>query len=327
VAVAKEAELTAVAMADGALQRRLWRALERVAAVLGPRPARAVAAGAMRLAARTERGYAKGLYRVASRRPVPMPDLWTVPEAWWSTAPRVSPRRLGLRLHLDLRDNLQRTLYFCGTYEPGLLRLLEDELRAGDTVLDVGAHVGVHALIAARRLRALGGGRVIAFEPTPDSAAAARAAAARNGLPVEVVESGLGEADGEIELRGDPRYPTHDAGVRSQFGEGDVVARAPVTTFDAWAQRAGLDRLDVVKVDIEGAEILALRGMRSTLRALKPRLLAIEVKDVVMERGPGDEAVLHALLAECGYAPAGSPERHVAVFRPGSARGGRAEGP
>jgi hypothetical protein len=130
------------------------------------------------------------------------------------------------------------------------------------------------------------------------------------------VRSGLGEAEGEIELRGDPRYPTHDAGVRSQFGDGEVVARAPVTTLDAWAERAGLDRLDVVKVDIEGAEILALRGMRATLRRLKPRLLAIEVKDVVMERGPGDEAALHALLAECGYAPDGSPERHVAVFRP-----------
>ena len=304
-------------MADSALQRWLWRALERVAALIGVRSARNVAALAMRAGARTDRGYAKGLYRVASRRPVPMPDLRTVPEAWWSTAPRVSARRLGLRLHLDLRDNLQRTLYFTGRYEPGLLRLLEQELRAGDTVLDVGAHVGVHALTAARLLRELGGGRVIAFEPAPDSAAAVRAAAARNDLPVEVVESGLGEADGEIELRGDPRYPTHDAGVRSQFGDGDVVARAPVTTFDAWAQHAGLDRLDVVKIDIEGAEILALRGMRATLRALEPRLLAIEVKDVVMERGPGDVAALHALLAECGYAPAGSPERHVAVFRPG----------
>jgi FkbM family methyltransferase len=305
-------------MADSAVQRALWRRLEALARPAGPRPARAIAAAAMRLAARTERGYTKGLYRVASRRPVPMPDLWTVPEAWWLAAPKVRARRLGLRLDLDLRDNLQRTLYFTGTYEPGLLALLERELRPGDVVLDVGAHVGVHALTAARRLRALGGGRVIAFEPAPDSAATARAAAARNGLAVEVVRSGLGDADGEIELRGDPRYPGDDAGVRSQFGDGDVVARAPVTTFDAWAAKTGLDRLDVVKVDIEGAEVLALRGMQTTLKQLRPRLLAIEIKDVVMQRGPGDEAALRALLAECGYEAAGAPERHVAAFRPGA---------
>ena len=304
-------------MRDGALQRPLWRALELLARIAGPVRARAVAAAFMRLGARTERGYAKGLFRVASRLPEPMPRLWRVPPGWWSAQPRVRARRLGLDLELDLRDNLQRTLWFTGTYEPGLLRALHDELRPGDVVVDVGAHVGVHALSAARRLRELGGGgRVIAFEPTDDSSAAVRLAAARNDLPVEVVRAGLGEADGTIELRGDPRYGSADAGVRSQFGEGEVVATAPLLAFDGWAERNILDRLDVVKIDIEGAEILALRGMRDSLKRLKPRLLAIEVKDVVMERGPGDEASLHALLAECGYAPAGSPERHVALFRP-----------
>jgi FkbM family methyltransferase len=302
---------------DSALQRLLGRVLEALAVVVGPRAVRTVAATAMGLGARTPRGYMKGVYRVARRWPVPMPDLWKVPEAWWLEAPRVIVGRLGLAIELDLRDNLQRTVYFTGTYEPGLLRFLAEELRAGDVVVDVGAHVGVHALTAARRLRELGGdGRVIAFEPTPDSAAAVRAAAARNGVPVEVVEAALGDTEGTVELRGDPRYGAHDAGVRSLYGEGEVVARAPLRTFDAWAAETRLDRLDVVKVDIEGAEILALRGMRASLRRLRPRLLAIEVKDVVMERGPGDEAWLLAVLAGCGYAPAGSPERHVALFRP-----------
>jgi FkbM family methyltransferase len=304
-------------MVDGLVQRPLWRALELLARVAGAQRARAVAAAFMRLGARTDRGYAKGLFRVASRLPEPMPRLWRVPPEWWAVAPRVEARRVGLDLELDLRDNLQRTLWFTGTYEPGLLRTLTAELRPGDVMVDVGAHVGVHSLTAARRLRELGGGgRVIAFEPTDDSSAALRLAAARNDLPVEVIRAGLGEADGTIELRGDPRYGAADAGVRSQFGEGDVVASAPLLAFDGWAERNRLDRLDVVKIDIEGAEILALRGMRQSLARLKPRLLAIEVKDVVMERGPGDEAQLHALLADCGYAPAGSAERHVALFRP-----------
>lgn len=303
-------------MRDSALQRTLGRLLERLAPLIGPRAARTIAAAAMRLGARTPRGYTKGVFRVARRRPVPMPDLWTVPEDWWAPIPEVAARRRGLRLRLDLRDNLQRTLFFTGTYEPGLLGLVEAELRPGDVMADVGAHVGVHALTAARRLRELGGGRVVAFEPTEDSSAAIRAAAARHGLAVEVVRAGLGDEEGTLELRADPRYGDHDAGVRSQFGDGEVVATAPLTTFDAWATQTGLDRLDLVKIDIEGAEILALRGMRETLRRLRPRVLAIEVKDVVMARGPGDEAALHALLAECGYAAHGRPERHVEVFRP-----------
>jgi FkbM family methyltransferase len=307
------------AQSDSALQRALWAALRQAGRLTGPRLARAVAAAVMRAAARTPRGYTKGLYRVARRHPVPMPDLFMLPDEWWTTAPRVRARRLGLDLELDLRDNLQRTLYFTGTYEPGLVRLLENELEPADVLIDVGAHVGVHALGAARRLRELSaGGRVIAFEPTSDSAAAIRAAAARNGLDVEVVEAALGDHEGTVELFADPRYGGHDAGVRSQFGEGEVVQQAPLTTLDAWAAATGLERLDVVKLDIEGAEILALRGAQETLRRLRPRLIAIEVKDVVMERGPGDEAALHALLAGCGYAPAGEAERHIAVFRPAS---------
>src|SRR4029079_13427221 len=83
-------------MRDSALQRMLWGLLESAAPLLGPRVARAVAAAAMRLGARTPRGYAKGVYRVARRWPVPMPDLWKVPEPWWAKAPRVRapPRRL-----------------------------------------------------------------------------------------------------------------------------------------------------------------------------------------------------------------------------------------
>ena len=300
---------------DTPAERLLWRALEAAAPVIGAPAARRIAAAALRAASRDERGFTKSLYRVASRQPEPMPGLFRVPEAWWQAAPRVRVERLGLALELDLRDNLQRTVYFTGTYEPGLLRLLERELRPGDVVVDVGAHVGVHALTAARRLRELGGGRVVAFEPAADSAAALRRGAAANRLEVEVVEAGLGEEAGTIELFGDPRYGAFDAGVRSQFGEGEPAATAPMLVFDEWAADDGLDRLDVVKLDVEGAEILVLRGMRETLRRLRPRLVVVEVKDVVMQRGPGDEASLHALMAECGHVATGQVVRHNEVFR------------
>jgi FkbM family methyltransferase len=82
-------------------------------------------------------------------------------------------------------------------------------------VLDVGANIGVHALTAAKRLEDLGGGRVIAVEPAADCVAKLGTAAARNGLPLEVVPAALGEWRQHASLRADSRYDAADAGVRS----------------------------------------------------------------------------------------------------------------
>jgi Methyltransferase FkbM domain len=226
---------------------------------------------------------AGGVHRVATRPAPGAPALTRLPARRWTTAPRVRVRRLGLRLELDLRDNLQRTLYATGTYEPALLRFLHDELRPGDVVLDAGAHIGVHALPAAARLRRLGAGTVIAFEPARDSAARLRAAAARNRPDVTVVEAALGAEH-------------------------------------------GVERLDLVKLDVEGAELAALKGMAGTLTRLRPRALVVEVKDRVLDRAGVDGDEVRDLLERLGYQPTGQVlpvanevYRPVATTRPPAA--------
>jgi FkbM family methyltransferase len=275
-----------------------------------------LAAAALRMSSRSERGWMRGLYRVARYTSTPTPSLVQLPESWSAAAPLVRACRLGLDLDLDLRDNLQRTLFYTGTYEPGLLNFLYGELRRGDVVVDVGAHIGVHALTMARRLDQLGGGRLIAFEPAQDSAAKLRAAAARNRLAVTVVELALGGEPGAIALRADQRYDAADAGVRSQFGTGDLIQRATLSSFDAWAEEANLARLDVVKLDVEGAEPLVIEGMRRSLERLRPRALVVEVKGRVLERSGRTEGELRGLLAACGYRPTGQVFHHNEVFRP-----------
>ena len=247
----------------------------------------------------------------------PGPSLVKLPENWSTDTPLLRATRLGLDLDLDLRDNLQRTLFYTAMYEPGLLRFLHDELRCGDVAVDVGAHVGVHALTMARRLNQLGGGRVFAFEPAEDSAAKLRAAAS-NRLEVTVVALALGRAPGMIELFADPRYDLADAGVRSQYGTGNAIERVAVTSFDAWAEEARLDRLDVVKLDVEGAEPQVIEGMRASLKRLRPRALTVEVKDRVLDRSGVGEAELRELLASCGYRSSGQVFHSNEVFRPAS---------
>jgi FkbM family methyltransferase len=295
------------ALQDGPFERRFWRAFARIDALIGPHRARGLAAVVIRRLARSEHGYTKSIYRIASHTSSAAPDIVRIPERWSTATPRVRVRRLGLDLDLDLRDNLQRTLYFTGTYEPGVLRFIRRELRPGDVFVDVGAHVGVHALTAARRLRELGRGRVYAFEPTRDSAAGVRASAVRNGLEVEVVEAALGAEQGTVDLYADPAYGVDDAGVRSQYGTGRLVQRIPVTTFDAWAAETGLERLDLVKIDVEGAEPLVLRGMAESLDRLRPRALIVEMKAATLERAGTDAGVVWEMLTRHGYGAAGRP--------------------
>lgn len=172
-------------------------------------------------------------------------------------------------------------------------------------MVDVGAHIGVHALTAAARLRRLGGGTVVAFEPAHDSAARLRAAAARNRLEVTVVEAALGAEPGTADLRADPAYDIADAGVRSLHGRGTRVQTVRVTTFDAWAAEARLERVDLVKLDVEGAELEALRGMAGALGRRWPRALVVEVKQPVLELAgvAGDE--VREYLDRLGYQSTG----------------------
>jgi FkbM family methyltransferase len=273
--------------------------------VVGPRVGRGLAALVLRARARTPAGWLEGVRRVATRPAPGVPALTRLPDGWWTVSPLVRVRRLGLRLDLDLRDNLQRALYATGTYEPALVRFLHDELRPGDVMVDVGAHIGVHALTAAARLRGLGGGTVVAFEPAHDSAARLRAAAARNRLEVAVVEAALGAGPGTADLRADPAYDIADAGVRSLHGHGTRVQTVRVTTFDAWAAEARLERLDLVKLDVEGAELEALRGMAGALGRLWPRALVVEVKRRVLERAGVDGDEVREYLDRLGYEPTG----------------------
>ena len=87
----------------------------------------------------------------------------------------------GLRMKLDLRDEVQRQIYFFGAYEPNELSLCLRLLRPGSTVVDAGANVGFYSLMVGAQVGRTG--RVLAFEPIPETYAQLRQNLALNQLP------------------------------------------------------------------------------------------------------------------------------------------------
>jgi FkbM family methyltransferase len=215
--------------------------------------------------------------------------------------------RHGVRFTLNLDDNAQRVMYFTGWYEKQFAEWLFSELRRDDVYLDIGAHVGMHALTAARRLSDLGGGKVIAIEAAEDSAQNIRRTAKANGLSnVEVVQVGLGAHEGVLKLYADERYPPNDAGVRSKFNTGHLVCEVRLARLDDIAESIGLTRADIVKLDIEGGEGAALEGMLGALRRLEPRFVTLEMDKRRLQQAKTSAADLASLLSSSGYEPTGT---------------------
>lgn len=206
----------------------------------------------------------------------------------------------GVRFVVDLRDNLQRTLFYLGHYERGVHQLLVRELQPGDVFVDVGANVGVHALPIAKRLARVGGSAV-AFEPSAASAAVLRRNASRNHVVLDVQEVGLGRGRASLTLHASPRWDSADLGVRSIYGEAEAVESIDVWSFDEWAGQHSLPRVDIVKIDVEGAEYDVLVGMEGVLRRLKPRLIVVEVIEYFLALAGTTSSELDAYLRQLGY--------------------------
>ena len=193
----------------------------------------------------------------------------------------------GLRLKADVNV----AGYRLGTTEPEFQRAFAERIRPGAVVYDLGANVGFYTVLAAR----LAGpeGRVVAVEPFPATAETVRHNARANGFEtVDVVEAAVGEAVGRAWLRTDRHDP-----VTFRLGEDRTVegVEVPITTVDALVA-AGHPPPDVVKVDVEGAEVAVLRGMAETLAAHTPALL-VEVHEVVADFPD----VVAASLVPLGY--------------------------
>lgn len=224
-----------------------------------------------------------------------------LPAGWLPTSGIFEARRGGFCWTLDLSDNLQRRLFLVGSYEALTLAAVTSRLQATDVVLDVGANIGTFALPVAARLRHPG--RLVAVEAAPDTADRLREHITTNGLSerVEVVQAGLSDHEGSARLHLGT-FGVGDAGTRTLEGSGAAVGPAVrLTTGDALRARLGLERFDVVKIDVEGHEAAVLAGLVRTLTEAPPRLLVVEVVPGHQERAGRSTESLVGLITSYGY--------------------------
>ena len=174
-----------------------------------------------------------------------------------------------------------------GHYQPDLAALLQRRLPSDAVVADIGAYIGVLTVLLATLCPK---GHVYAFEPVGENYAHLTGNVAAGGLDNVTAERvALLDRDGEVNFEYEPGYP---GGSHVGAGGGAV----PSIRFDTWARQAGLDRLDLVKLDVEGVELAVLAGAAETLRRFRP-ILVVECNPVALRRfgGTDDAALLRRL--------------------------------
>lgn len=187
----------------------------------------------------------------------------------------------GTKIWVCLSDHIESQIFWQGVQggDRGEVKLLKSILKPDDVFIDVGANVGVFTLMAAKRLV---DGQIHAFEPFKTNLNRLRANLSLNQFRNVVVNA---TALSNISSNRDLFISAVNAsgGIRNTglasfyVGKQEISHSKKVSvstiTLDEYVQRSGLEKLDVIKIDVEGAEMDVLEGGLESLRKFRPIIL------------------------------------------------------
>ncbi len=190
------------------------------------------------------------------------------------------------RMYVRLNDN------FIGAYiarerhyEPHVSRVVSELLSEGDTFIDVGANIGYFALLGASLVGPAG--RVIAFEPNPANCDLLRRSVAANDFAERIDLHPMAVAERRMQLRF--VTPGIDSNGRLATSAEEATQESDLPSIEAVSldeTLAGLARIDVIKLDVEGAEARAWQGMQAIIARHRPALV-FEFSPILLRQTSG----------------------------------------
>jgi FkbM family methyltransferase len=187
-----------------------------------------------------------------------------------------------------------------GIFEPEIVHLLLKLTRAETTIFDVGANLGLMALPMLQACRTC---RVVSFEPSPNSLRFLRQTveACTHRSRWSIVEKALSDVEGQSEFFLAATTNSMFDGLRSQERTGHQTSvTVPVSTLDKEWRELGRPTVSVIKIDVEGAEGLVLKGARELLKEMTPALVIEWVEDYLLRYDTPAEMIL-SIASEFDY--------------------------
>jgi FkbM family methyltransferase len=204
-----------------------------------------------------------------------------------------------LKMKLDLDEWIQQQIYFLGNFDPVGIRFIKNQLYEGEIFVDIGANVGAYSLIASKLVGK--SGKVIAFEPASKSFLRLLKNISLNGITNIIPERFVvidKSSHTDLYIAG-----SQNMGMSSIYhhdSETGITEKVESVSLDDYIEKKEISRISLIKIDIEGSEFLALKGMQKVLTGMRPKIL-MELKEEILKSSGYTEQDVISNLEKAGY--------------------------
>jgi len=199
--------------------------------------------------------------------------------------------KYGVTMMLDPAEIVDGDIITEGYWEPEVLEAIQSRLKPGDTFWDIGGNLGTHSLTIKKLMPSV---TVVAFEPNPIMNGLFEAAAKMNGLEIRLNKFGLSDKAGEAEFYVYTGLNYGKSGLHAPNEASVRTIKVELKTGDQLIEQDGFPAPHVIKIDIEGHELFAFRGMMNLLRG-------DTLRAIILEDTPDPESPVKLCLQKNGF--------------------------
>lgn len=206
----------------------------------------------------------------------------------------------GMPIRVVWTDIIGYSICVDGYYDVSSVQVLQSILKPGGIFVDVGTHVGQYTLVAAGQIGP--SGAVHSFEPQPDTFSLLQFNVRRNGLQnVRLNRCALADRCDDVNLYVAQPDNVGQSSLRRPHNYTGIALKVPCRTLDDYAEEQGLRQVDVIKIDVEGAELSVLKGARKVLSGKTKPTLIVEFWDEFQREYGASCDEMAAFLRDRGY--------------------------
>jgi FkbM family methyltransferase len=205
---------------------------------------------------------------------------------------------VGIQMKLGSIDHIEQTLLWYGWYEKYQFLTFYELVQPNSTFIDVGANIGYYSIATAAKFESVS---VFSFEPGSNTFQRFQTNIVLNQLKnITTFQKAIAREEGEKTLYISGQDNTGMSGFQQAENFSGITETVPCTSIDAFVNDISLQKLDFIKIDIEGAEMDVLNGMMNTIAKHWP-VICIELCAETLQRFNHTPADIHHFLANFGY--------------------------